>query len=179
LEGISGQYRGSNSQEGSMVIKLLGEPQTAAYCAAEAIIKKLGHAVYDDTYFYSDLAVAPLLRVKIPKLELLEPKHGTLIFHPSPLPYGRGASSIRWAYRRREPITSATWFWANGQLDAGDICEAEIIKIDYELSPREFYDLHVIPAMQRTLERCLIAIEKGFIHRVPQVEEYSSYDKII
>ncbi len=162
-----------------MIIKILGERHTAAYCAAEAIIKKLGHAVWDESYFYCDLAVAPLLTVKVSDDILREPRLGTLIFHPSPLPYGRGASSIRWAYRRKEPITSATWFWANDRFDAGDICESEIVKIDYGLSPRQFYEAHIIPGLQRTLERCLNAIEKGFIHRVPQVEDYSTYDKMI
>ena len=53
------------------------------------------------TLFFVDVAIAPLLTEKIDARELSEPELGTLIFHPSPLPYGRGASSIRWAYRRR------------------------------------------------------------------------------
>ncbi|MFH1119534.1 MAG: formyltransferase family protein [Bacteroidota bacterium] len=159
-----------------MVIKILGEPGTAAYKAAAAVVKRLGHAVYDSTYFYCDLSIAPLLTKKISDFELMEPIHGTLIFHPSPLPHGRGASSIRWAYRRKEVITAATWFWANNRLDGGDICEAEIIKVDYSLSPKEFYESHIIPALERTLQRSLNAISSGFIRRVPQIDEYSSYD---
>lgn len=159
-----------------MVIKILGERNTSAYKVAEAIVKRLGHAVYDSTYFYCDLSIAPLLTKKISDFELMEPIHGTLIFHPSPLPHGRGASSIRWAYRRKEVITAATWFWANNRLDGGDICEAEIIKIEYSLSPKEFYEAHIIPALERTLQRSLNAISSGFIRRVPQVDEYSSYD---
>lgn len=159
-----------------MVIKILGERDTPAYKAAEVTVKRLGHAVFDSTYFYCDLSIAPLLTKKISDFELLEPIHGTLIFHPSPLPHGRGASSIRWAYKRKEVITAATWFWANGQLDGGDICEAEIIKIDYLLSPKEFYEAHIIPALERTLERSLKAIASGFIRRVPQIDSYASYD---
>jgi len=159
-----------------MVIKILGDRDTAAYRAAVGIVKELGHAVYDSTYFYCDISIAPLLTKRLSDMELLEPVHGTLIFHPSPLPHGRGASSIRHAYRRREPITAATWIWANGQLDAGDICEAEIIKIDYNLSPRDFYQAHIIPALERTLKRALNAISSGYIRRVPQIEEYASFD---
>lgn len=159
-----------------MVIKILGERETAAYKAAEVVIKRMGHAVYDSTYFYCDLSIAPLLTKKISDFDLMEPIHGTLIFHPSPLPWGRGASSIRWAYRRKEVITAASWFWANNRLDGGDICESEIIKIDYSISPKEFYEAHVIPALERTLQRSLKAIASGFIRRVPQVDEYSSYD---
>lgn len=159
-----------------MVIKILGESKSAAYRRAEALVRKLGHAVYNEKYFYCDLAIAPLLTTKIPEWELLEPIHGTLIFHPSPLPHGRGASSIRWAYKRGEPITAATWFWANSKLDGGDICEMEIVAIDHSIPPRQFYDDHILPALERTLERCLNGIQKGFIRRVPQVEAYASLD---
>lgn len=163
----------------NMVIKLLGEPNTPAYLAAKAIIKKLGHAIYDPEYFSCDLAVAPLLTYKISLEELNEPLQGTLVFHPSPLPYGRGASSLRWAFRRQEPITAAAWIWANEILDGGDICEMEVLKIDYSMRPKDYYTSHVIPALQRTLERSLNAIERGYIHRVPQIDIYSSYDGII
>ena len=108
---------------------------------------------------------------------LKEPLYGTLIFHPSPLPYGRGASSIKWAYKRQEPITAATWFWADNGLDTGDICEQEIIKIDYSARPRDFYERDILPAMERTLVRCLDNIQMGYIRKIPQVESYSSYDK--
>lgn len=80
------------------------------------------------------------------------------------------------AVGRNEPITAATWIWANGQLDGGDICESEILRIDYNLSPRDYYATHVIPALERTLKRCLSGVSSGYIRRVPQVEEYASYD---
>ncbi len=123
-----------------MVVKILGNSDTTAYKEAERVVKSLGLAVWNETYFFVDVAIAPLLIEKVSNEELAEPNLGTLIFHPSPLPYGRGASSIRWAYRRQEPITAATWFWADSGLDTGDICEQEIVKIDYNLRPREFYD---------------------------------------
>ncbi|MEI3572753.1 MAG: hypothetical protein V8Q38_04900 [Alistipes putredinis] len=89
------------------------------------------------------------------------------------------ASSIRWAYRRQEPITAATWFWADSGLDTGDICEQEIVKIDYNLQPREFYEQEIIPAMQRTLKRSLNDLQKGIKRRVPQIEKYATFDKRI
>lgn len=82
-----------------------------------------------------------------------------------------------WGHRAAEKqVSAATWFWANENLDAGDICEQEIIKIDYELRPREFYEQHIIPAMVRTLERALNDIEKGVKRQIKQVEEYATYD---
>lgn len=151
----------------------MGDKNAPAAQLASEIVCRFGHKIVESG---ADLAIAPLLTEKISETELKRAIFGTLIFHPSPLPYGRGASSIRWAYRRKEPITAATWFWANDKLDAGDICEQEIIKIDYALRPREFYEKHIIPAMLRTLERCLNGVSMGFQRKVKQVEEYATYD---
>jgi len=156
-----------------MIVNILGE-RCKAYDAAYEKIVALGHTVA--TNKLSHVAVAPNLKHKITLEEINFPLLGTIIFHPSPLPYGRGASAIRWAYRRKEPVTAATWFWANDKLDAGDICEQEIVKIDYDLRPREFYERHIIPAMVRTLERALNDIEKGVKRQIKQIEEYATYD---
>jgi formyltetrahydrofolate dehydrogenase len=156
-----------------MKIKVLGDNYAPAVQQACELVRRVGHKIVDSG---ADLAIAPLLTQKIGEKEIREPLFGTLIFHPSPLPYGRGASAIRWAYRRKEPITAATWFWANERLDAGDICEQEIIKIDYDLTPREFYENHVLPAMLRTLKRCLNAVSMGFKRKIKQQEEYATYD---
>jgi methionyl-tRNA formyltransferase len=158
-----------------MVVDILGEPHTEAYALALRLLTGRGHTLAAGDA-EADLAVAPLLTKKIGGEKLSAPRLGTLIFHPSPLPYGRGASAIRWAYRRREPVTAATWFWATERLDAGDICEQEIVRVDYALRPREFYEQEMLPAMLRTLERALIALEQGVARRAPQVEKYATYD---
>lgn len=162
-----------------MLIRVLGNKETAAYDAAVDLISELGHKLAPTDSLNVDLAIAPLLTCKVPLEELQAPIHGTLIFHPSPLPYGRGASSIRWAYRRKESITAATWFWANDKMDGGPVCEMEIVKIDYNLSPRGFYETHILPAMVRSLKRSLLCIASGYKRQVPQVEEYATFDKQI
>jgi formyltetrahydrofolate dehydrogenase len=156
-----------------MKVKILGDKNDRAVAAAYELVRRLRHRAVSDS---ADLAIAPLLTEKLSAEQIGEPLFGTLIFHPSPLPYGRGASAIRWAYRRREPVTAATWLWANERLDAGDICEREIVKIDYDLRPREFYEQHIIPAMLRTLERCLNGVQAGFKRQIKQIEEYATYD---
>ena len=162
-----------------MVVRILGQKDTLAYKEAEQVVKEMGLTVWTETCFFVDVAIAPLLTEKVGDEELAEPRLGTLIFHPSPLPHGRGASSIRWAYRRKEPITAATWFWADSGLDTGDICEQEIVRIDYDLRPRVFYEQEIIPAMRRTLERCLNNLQTGIKRRVPQIEKYATFDKRI
>jgi methionyl-tRNA formyltransferase len=159
-----------------MIIAILGDKTTPAYIAAHELVVTLGHTVDDGSYFLKHLAIAPLLTTKLDNEELSDPVHGTLIFHPSPLPWGRGAAAIKNAYKHNDPITAATWFWANAKLDGGDICEQEIISIDFTLRPRDFYIQDVIPAMLRTLSRALVGIDRGYVRRIPQIEKYSSYD---
>lgn len=157
-----------------MNVRILGDPDTPAYAVCAELLLRRGHVItYDNPY----IAIAPLLTRILTIGQIKEPELGTLIFHPSPLPYGRGASSIKYAYQRREPVTGATWFWADEGIDSGDICEQEIIKINHNQRPRDFYIEHVIPAMLRTLERVITAIEQGIIRRVPQAHEYSTYDR--
>ncbi|MBB4034906.1 methionyl-tRNA formyltransferase [Dysgonomonas hofstadii] len=159
-----------------MKVAILGKDHTRAYIEARKLVLSLGHEAVSDING-AELAIAPLLTDILSPGQIYAPKYGTLIFHPSPLPYGRGASAIKWAYKRNEPITAATWFWANlYKVDSGDICEQEVIKIDYSLPPREFYDVHAVPALLRTLERALTGIAAGHIRRVPQVQAYSTFD---
>jgi methionyl-tRNA formyltransferase len=162
-----------------MKIEILGNQNTHAYRLANDLVTNLGHKIVNRAELVPDIAVAPLLTDRLTKDELLYPAFGTLIFHPSPLPYGRGASAIRWAFRRQEPITAATWFWANERLDAGDICEQEIVKIDYNLRPHTFYEQEILPAMLRTLERAIKAISSGYRRKIPQIEQYATYDSHI
>lgn len=161
-----------------MVINIVGKSDTLAYIAAMNVITRLGHTSCSGEPSTADLTIAPLLTEKVPHDEIMAPRLGTLIFHPSPLPYGRGAASIKWAYKRGEPITAATWFWADDGWDTGDICEQEIVKIDYSLRPRDFYERHIIPAMCRTLERALNSLQMGIKRVVPQVEDYATFDRI-
>jgi len=163
----------------SMKVIILGEPDTLAFSSALSVVLESGHEIVNDYSWSPDLAIAPLLTQKVPDYLLHLPRLGTLIFHPSPLPYGRGASSIKWAYRRAEPITAATWFWADSGLDTGDICEQEIIKIDHSKRPRGMYEQDIIPAMTRTLKRCMENLQKGIVRRVPQIQKYATYDPII
>lgn len=158
-----------------MKVRILGSPESDAYIAAQEVVMKLGHLAKFDGE--ADVAIAPLLTEKLSIDDIRRPRLGTLIFHPSPLPYGRGGASIRWAYKRGEPITAATWFWADEGLDTGPICELEIVRINYLVRPRDFYKDEIIPAMCRTLARCLNSLQIGYKREIPQVEAYASFDR--
>jgi methionyl-tRNA formyltransferase len=159
-----------------MKISLLGKRDCPAFQMSRDMLLGKGHGIVSHNAI-PDLAVAPLLTEILSEDMMSAPLFGTLIFHPSPLPYGRGADAIKYAYARGEFVTAATWFWANaGKVDSGDICEQEIIKIDYSMTPRQFYEAHVIPALLRTLERAVDGVASGNGRRIPQLEEYATFD---
>ena len=81
-----------------MIVAMIGEGGIA-YDGCRELLTRLGHVVVDEIAG-SDVAVAPLLQTKISAQAAATPRHGTLIFHPSPLPYGRGRNAIKAAYKR-------------------------------------------------------------------------------
>lgn len=174
MEDTSEPFKRSNIS-GMLIVDIIGQKDCPAYREALRVVRECGCKIGNGCEI-ADVAIAPLLTEKISEEVISRPYFGTLIFHPSPLPYGRGAASIKWAYKRHEPITAATWFWADKGLDTGDICEQEIVKIDYELRPREFYEREMLPAMARTLERCLKGLQIGRPRKIPQVEKYATFD---
>ena len=123
----------------------------------------------------ADIAVAPLLQVKIPNAELSIPKYGTLIFHPSLLPRHRGRDAIRWAYHLNETYTGATWFWADSGFDTGDICEQEVVAIG-DKRPRDFYEQEIIPVAVRLLRYVVLDLKAGIVRRRPQSEAAATYE---
>ena len=68
-----------------MRIKILGKSDTLAYELACEVVARTGHSFC--TGMLADLAIAPLLTEKLSFSEISAPFFGTLIFHPSPLPW--------------------------------------------------------------------------------------------
>lgn len=125
----------------------------------------------------ADLALAPLLTRKLSAEEWQAPYYGTLIFHPSALPYRRGPDAIRRTVAARERVSAATWFWAADGYDTGDICEQEVVILAPGESPGRAYHTRFIPAALRALERALLGISTGEPRRVPQEEALATYDR--
>jgi len=125
-----------------------------------------------------DIAIAPYLTYKL-NGELKLPKIGTLIFHPSLLPTRRGGEAIKSSYAHGDNITGVTWFWADENFDAGDICSQEAFHLDRSVMPRDHYNEKVLPAMARTLETALSEFKLGYFRRVKQVKENATFDKKI
>lgn len=153
------------------------------YGANGAVIEALTAAVVGlaglevvETADRADLALAPLLRRKLSPAEWTAPRIGTLVFHPSLLPLHRGPDAVKWAALDRDMFTGATWFWCAEALDAGDICEQELVAIPPGATPREVYETVIVPAAGRTLTRALAQLKSGYVRRVRQDEGASTYE---
>lgn len=69
------------------------------------------------------------------------------------------------------------YFFKNRTLRLGNSSPKPniLLRKDERVDLRIIYD--ILPAMIRTLNRCLDNIQMGYIRRIPQMERYSSYDK--
>lgn len=141
----------------------------ARICAARGLARTFDPA-------YAVVAIAPLLTRKLTRSTWEAPAHGTLIFHPSALPYRRGPDAIRWTLRSGERVSAATWFWCNEGLDTGPVCEQEVVVLKPGESPGRAYHTRFIPAGLRALQRALDGILAGHPRRVSQDSALATYD---
>ena len=123
-----------------------------------------------------EVAIAPLLTRKLPRREYAAPRLGTLIFHPSALPYRRGPDAIRHTVAAGERVSAATWFWCDEGLDTGDICEQEPVVLLPGESAGRAYHTRFCPAGLTALRRALLGILAGEPRRIRQDEALATYD---
>ena len=144
-------------------------------CAA--VCERHGFHESGDPY-WSAFAIAPRLTRKVDVELLNKPNAGTLICHPSALPYGRGPDAIRWSVERGERVSAATWFWASNGLDEGDVCEQEVVLLKPGESAGRAYHTRFVPAALRALDRAVAGWARDRIwRRIPQDRELATYDR--
>jgi methionyl-tRNA formyltransferase len=122
------------------------------------------------------VAIAPLLTRKLPVSEYAAPRLGTLIFHPSALPYRRGPDAVRNAVAAGDRVSASTWFWASPGLDEGPICESQPVVLKPGESPGRAYHTRFVPAGLRALDLALRGIIVGAPRSLPQDAELATYD---
>lgn len=150
-----------------MIVRVLGDTREPIVARTRALLTELRHAETSGANT-ADLIIAPLLRTKIGAHDIAQTRYGALVFHPSLLPRHRGPDAIKAAFRAGERVTGATWFWANSEWDAGDICEQEALEILPGERPREFYERAVIPSALKLLSYALCDLSAGHVRRRPQ-----------
>jgi methionyl-tRNA formyltransferase len=124
----------------------------------------------------SDVALAPMLLRRLHEWEYKAPRFGTLVFHPSALPYRRGLDSIKHAIAAGERVSASTWFWCDVGWDTGDVCEQEVVVLLPGERPRDAYEKRFVPAGLAALRRALLGVAAGRPRRVPQDPALVTYD---
>jgi len=143
--------------------------------ACDQLLRDLGCEAVG-TLADADFAIAPRLARKLSVAEFAMPRLGTLIFHPSALPYRRGPDAIRHTIAAGERVSAVTWFWCSEGLDEGPICEQEVVVLHPAESPGRAYHSRYVPAGLRALRRAVEGILRGTPRRVPQDESLATYD---
>lgn len=124
-------------------------------------------------------AVAPKLTKVLSRHDWSAPLLGTLIFHPSILPYHRGPDAIRWAVLSGERVSGVTWFWCDEGLDTGPICEQEPVLLNLSESPGRAYHTRFVPAGVRAFERAVKGVLIGDPRRVKQEAGLGTYESYL
>lgn len=124
----------------------------------------------------ADLALAPRLTRRLYRQEYSAHRFGTLVFHPSALPYRRGPDALRRAVLAGERVSAATWFWCAEGWDAGPVCEQEVVVLCPGESAGRAYHTRFVPAAIRALERCLAGVNAGRPRRIEQDEALATYE---
>lgn len=127
----------------------------------------------------AEFGLGPRVMRKLPRSEWSAPRLGTLLFHPSVLPYHRGPDAVRWALALGERVSGVTWFWADEGLDTGPVCEQEPVLPDPSASPGRNYHTRFVPAGLRALRRAVGALARGEVWREPQEERLASYESLL
>src|SRR5205807_9551925 len=68
-----------------------------------------------------DLQVMAFVTLFVPGDFLNIPTHGSIQYHPSLLPVGRGPSAINWPIVKGDTETGLSIFWPDNGLDTGDV----------------------------------------------------------
>src|SRR6202030_3611800 len=68
-----------------------------------------------------DLQVMAFVTLFVPEDFLKIPTKGSIQYHPSLLPAGRGPSAINWPIIKGESETGLSIFWPDNGLDTGDV----------------------------------------------------------
>lgn len=153
-----------------------GDASAEAFGAAcEAIAREAGFTAAERPED-ADVAIAPMLTRRLSRAQYDAPRCGTLVFHPSALPYRRGPDAIRHAVAAGERVSASTWFWCSDGLDEGEVCEQEVVVLMPGESPGRSYHTRFVPAGLRALRRALDGVLAGTPRRAPQDPSLATYD---
>ncbi|KAM5250453.1 mitochondrial 10-formyltetrahydrofolate dehydrogenase [Hipposideros larvatus] len=126
----------------------------------------------------AELNVLPFCTQFIPMDVIDNPKHGSIIYHPSILPRHRGASAINWTLIMGDKKAGFSVFWADDGLDTGPILLQRSCDVEPNDTVDALYNRFLFPEGIKAMVEAVQLIADGKAPRIPQTEEGATYEGI-
>jgi methionyl-tRNA formyltransferase len=123
-----------------------------------------------------DLQVMAFVTLFVPEEFLNIPTHGSIQYHPSLLPVGRGASAINWPIINGEKETGLSIFWPDNGLDTGAVLLQKKTPISDQDTLGTVYFDRLFPMGVEAMMESLDLVKAGKAPRIKQDESLATYE---
>lgn len=123
-----------------------------------------------------DLQVMAFVTLFVPEEFLTIPTFGSIQYHPSLLPRGRGASAINWPIIKGETETGLSIFWPDNGLDTGDVLLQKKTPISADDSLGSVYFDRLFPMGVEAMLESVDLVKAGTAPRLKQDESQATYE---
>ena len=123
-----------------------------------------------------DLQVMAFVTLFVPEDFLNIPTHGSIQYHPSLLPKGRGASAINWPIIAGESETGLSIFWPDNGLDTGDVLMQKTTPISADDTLGTVYFDRLFPMGVQAMMESVDLVKAGKAPRIKQDESLATYE---
>jgi len=123
-----------------------------------------------------DLQVMAFVTLFVPEDFLNIPTHGSIQYHPSLLPKGRGASAINWPIIQGETETGLSIFWPDNGLDTGDVLMQKKTPISADDTLGTVYFDRLFPMGVQAMMESVDLVKAGKAPRIKQDESLATYE---
>src|SRR5580704_10548267 len=123
-----------------------------------------------------DLQVMAFVTLFVPEDFLNIPTHGSIQYHPSLLPAGRGPSAINWPIIKGESETGLSIFWPDNGLDTGDVLMQKKTPIGPADTLGSVYFDRLFPMGVEAMLESIDLVKAGKAPRTRQDESKATYE---
>jgi methionyl-tRNA formyltransferase len=123
-----------------------------------------------------DLQVMAFVTLFVPEEFLNIPTFGSIQYHPSLLPNGRGASAINWPIIGGETETGLSIFWPDNGLDTGDVLLQKKTPISETDTLGSVYFDRLFPMGVEAMMESIDLVKAGKAPRIKQDENLATYE---
>jgi len=123
-----------------------------------------------------DLQVMAFVTLFVPEDFLNIPTRGSIQYHPSLLPAGRGPSAINWPIIKGETETGLSIFWPDNGLDTGDVLIQKKTPISATDTLGSVYFDRLFPMGVEAMLEAVDLVKAGKAPRIKQDDSKATYE---